>query len=74
MKKNIWCFLGFHKFSEWKFIKEHRTKIDGDMFIKEIIDDELHSTCMKCGKVDVYIGSTDVCMSTGKKTPYTYKC
>ena len=41
---------------------------------KEIIDDELHATCMKCGKVNLYIGSTDVCISTGKKTPYTYKC
>lgn len=66
--------MGFHEWSEWRFIKEHETKIDGDMFIKGIVEDELHSTCKRCGKTDVYIGFTDVCMSTGKKTPYTYKC
>ena len=43
MKKNIWCFLGFHKWSEWKFIKEHKTKIDSDMFIKDIINDRFNN-------------------------------
>jgi len=56
------CFFG-HKFSKWIFVKEVNR-----------IDDELHRTCKKCGRLEKYIGMTEECIVTGEKSPYTYKC
>jgi hypothetical protein len=63
MKKNIWCFFGFHKWTKWKFIKEINS-----------YEDELHSTCIRCGKIDIYVGMTEECIVSGEKSPYTMKC
>lgn len=59
MKKNIRCFFGFHKWTKWKFIKK-----------VNVCADELHSNCIRCNKVDVYIGATNECIYTGEKSPY----
>ena len=65
MKKNIWCFLGIHKWSKWRFI--------GHGFGKFGDGDKLSRHCEKCKKEDCYIGITEVCMTTGEKTPYIMK-
>jgi len=63
---NIWCFLGFHKWSKWSFVREEITKTG-------FKQDVLHTECKRCGKNDHYIGICDEDIITDKKTPYTIK-
>jgi hypothetical protein len=60
--KKLLCLIGLHKWSLWKFIKTVNN-----------YEDELHTSCINCGKRNVYIGITEVCMISGKKSPYTMK-
>ena len=61
MKKFL-CLIGFHKWASWKFIKRVNN-----------YEDELHTSCINCGKRGFYVGITEVCMISGKKSPYTMK-
>lgn len=60
--KNILCFFGFHKFSNWEHI---------GMLGK--YKERLKRRCKNCGKLDFYDGLVETCIKTGEKKPYKFK-
>jgi hypothetical protein len=56
-----WCFS--HKYSKWEFIETLDELGKPDKLIRK---------CIKCGKIQEYIGLTNVDIITGEKTPYIY--
>ena len=58
---NLKCVFG-HKFTEYMFIKNINN-----------IEDELKRKCTKCGKIDIYIGMTEKCITANKLYPYIFK-
>lgn len=58
---NIKCIFG-HKYGEWLYVHPIGR-----------YSHKLKRICKKCGKIEYYEGLTEVCIETGKSSPYIMK-